>query len=162
MAQNATQRPNGQTTTESSKYSKFLLEKTKMTPDQLDRIIPLLGPCQYKHESSIKLFPDERRAGVKNGRAGYVVITANRGVMVKASVYMDVENVTVNGKPEIKQSFRIADPKNVDFVFDAGDEKAWKKAHVTLWAEARTAKMATTDASGGDDVLSEYVSAAGE
>lgn len=120
-------------------------------------LLSMLGPVQYIAEKgAITLYPDKRRAGVKNGKAGSVIIGANPYLQVSASIYMDVERVKENGREADKRTYRLSLPKNVKAIFaDTAQEKQYKRSHVAAWMKCRTAKLTTSDASGDDASISE-------
>lgn len=116
----------------------------------------LLGSAVYTHESgAVALYADQRRAGVKNGRAGHVSF-ASGAWRIPCSVYMDVVDVQKNGKAAVERTYRLSFPKGVKAIFaDTATEKRFKKIHIKSWMDARTAKQSTADASGDDATISE-------
>ncbi len=135
---------------------------TEQTPEQIAAeaakiaraaLMAQFGPVQYSHATgTIALYADKRRAGVKNGRAGHILLSPAKGINLQCSVYMDVEAVSDGGKDLNKKTYRFAVPKNVSIVFAGGqaEEKKFKNAHLTEWLKARTVKQTLTDA-GADD-----------
>lgn len=123
-------------------------------------ILNLMGDFKYAHETgTIKLYDDKRRAGVKNGRAGHVVLMPRPSVQISCSVYMDVTTITENGKSATKRDYRFSFPKSVSGVFASkAEESKFKFLHLTAWLKARTEKASTSDASGDDASISEIES----
>lgn len=144
------EKPKGAATTAST-------QTTTATATELpkaDPMLTMLGDASYSVVAgNVKLYPDQRKAGVKNGRAGHVSFTMGRWT-INASVYMDVET---NGGTE-RRTYRLSFPKSVSASFADDREAArFKVTHLRAWSAARTAKTATEDAGTSDATISETI-----
>lgn len=132
-------------------------ESTDNAP-KVNPILAILGMAIYSVTAgAVTLYPDKKRAGVKNGRAGHCTFAVSPRASIQASIYMDVENVTVEGVAKVKKTYRLAFPKGVTVNLGTEQETAaFKQLHAQAWKDARTAKTATTDADSVDSSVVEY------